>query len=91
MEAAIEPHNQKPAAVWNSGGARYDDISRGIATRLSIACFVSTLNQVNVPLILPREPAGLLASSHGEAQRLRVQTLAPILSWRRAHGQRPQA
>jgi SAM-dependent methyltransferase len=27
----IEPHNHKPAAVWNSGGARYDDISRGIA------------------------------------------------------------
>ena len=31
MEGAIESHNQKPAAVWNSGGARYDDISRGIA------------------------------------------------------------
>lgn len=31
MTGAIEPHNQKPAAVWNSGGARYEDISRGIA------------------------------------------------------------
>lgn len=31
MVGTIEPHNQKPAAVWNSGGARYDDISRGIA------------------------------------------------------------
>ena len=31
MEASIQQHNQKPAAVWNSGGARYDDISRGIA------------------------------------------------------------
>lgn len=31
MEAAIEPHNQKTAFVWNSGGARYEDISRGIA------------------------------------------------------------
>jgi len=31
MTGAIEPHNQKPAAVWNSAGARYEDISRGIA------------------------------------------------------------
>src|SRR3954471_13114934 len=28
---AIQPHNQKPASVWNSGGANYDEISRGIA------------------------------------------------------------
>lgn len=31
MSGAIEPHNEKPAAVWNAGSARYDDISRGIA------------------------------------------------------------
>ncbi len=31
MSGVIEPHNQKPAAVWNSGGAQYEDISRGIA------------------------------------------------------------
>jgi 2-polyprenyl-3-methyl-5-hydroxy-6-metoxy-1,4-benzoquinol methylase len=31
MAVAIEPHNAKPAAVWSCGGARYDDISRGIA------------------------------------------------------------
>jgi SAM-dependent methyltransferase len=30
-EAAIQPHNAKPASVWSSGGARYDQISRGIA------------------------------------------------------------
>lgn len=28
---AIQPHNAKPAAVWSSGGANYDQISRGIA------------------------------------------------------------
>ena len=27
----IQPHNERPAAVWNSGGAHYDAISRGIA------------------------------------------------------------
>lgn len=27
----IQPHNQRPAAVWNSPGERYDEISRGIA------------------------------------------------------------
>ena len=27
----IQPHNQKPSAVWSSGGAGYDQISRGIA------------------------------------------------------------
>ena len=30
-EAAIQPHNAKPASVWSSGGPRYDQISRGIA------------------------------------------------------------
>jgi SAM-dependent methyltransferase len=30
-EAAIQPHNTKPASVWSSGGPRYDQISRGIA------------------------------------------------------------
>jgi ubiquinone/menaquinone biosynthesis C-methylase UbiE len=28
---AIQPHNARPAAVWSSGGASYDAISRGIA------------------------------------------------------------
>src|SRR4051794_12513052 len=27
----IQPHNQRPAAVWSAGGADYDAISRGIA------------------------------------------------------------
>lgn len=31
VEAAIQSHNAKPANVWSSGGARYDQISRGIA------------------------------------------------------------
>ncbi|WP_407521257.1 class I SAM-dependent methyltransferase [Methylobacterium oryzisoli] len=29
--SGIQPHNEKPASVWNSGGARYNEISRGIA------------------------------------------------------------
>ena len=29
--ASIQPHNERPAAVWSSGGADYDRISRGIA------------------------------------------------------------
>jgi SAM-dependent methyltransferase len=28
---AIQPHNERPATVWSSGGADYDQISRGIA------------------------------------------------------------
>jgi len=31
MTGVIQAHNQKSAAVWNSGGAYYEDISRGIA------------------------------------------------------------
>src|SRR5262245_51554983 len=27
----IQPHNQRPAAVWSTGGQDYDEISRGIA------------------------------------------------------------
>ncbi|CAO3418994.1 class I SAM-dependent methyltransferase [Azospirillum doebereinerae] len=30
-EPRIQPHNERPAAVWNSAGDRYDEISRGIA------------------------------------------------------------
>lgn len=29
--SAIQTHNERPAAVWSSGGADYDQISRGIA------------------------------------------------------------
>ena len=32
--AGIQPHNEKPAAVWSSGGADYDQISRGIANSI---------------------------------------------------------
>lgn len=31
MTGTIEPHNQKSAVVWNSGGALYEEISHGIA------------------------------------------------------------
>jgi len=34
MEERIEPHNKKPAAVWGSGGAAYDAISRQIGSAL---------------------------------------------------------
>jgi SAM-dependent methyltransferase len=42
MSASIQPHNQKPASVWNSGGERYEEISRGIAD--SIEHCVTRLN-----------------------------------------------
>lgn len=35
MTAIIQPHNQKPAAVWGSGGAAYEEISRQISTALA--------------------------------------------------------
>ena len=31
MRYEIQPHNARPAGIWNSGGARYNEISRGIA------------------------------------------------------------
>jgi SAM-dependent methyltransferase len=31
MSNAIQTHNQRPAAVWSSGGALYDEVSRGIS------------------------------------------------------------
>lgn len=27
----VQPHNEKSATVWSSGGANYDQVSRGIA------------------------------------------------------------
>lgn len=34
MLDVIEPHNERPAAVWSSGGRAYDEISRQIASAL---------------------------------------------------------
>jgi SAM-dependent methyltransferase len=34
MRGKVEAHNQRPAAVWNSGGDAYDDISHQIASAL---------------------------------------------------------
>ena len=31
IDGKIQQHNERPAAVWSSGGKAYDDISRGIA------------------------------------------------------------
>lgn len=31
MNGRIQPHNERPAAVWSTGGKHYDEISRGIA------------------------------------------------------------
>ncbi len=33
-KATIQPHNERPAAVWSAGGKDYDQISRGIADSL---------------------------------------------------------
>ncbi|HXY05302.1 MAG TPA: class I SAM-dependent methyltransferase [Burkholderiaceae bacterium] len=34
MHKPIQPHNERPAAVWSSGGLAYDEISRQIASAL---------------------------------------------------------
>jgi 2-polyprenyl-3-methyl-5-hydroxy-6-metoxy-1,4-benzoquinol methylase len=34
IEASIQPHNERPAAVWSSGGDAYDSVSRQIGTAL---------------------------------------------------------
>ncbi|MFH6786258.1 MULTISPECIES: class I SAM-dependent methyltransferase [Methylobacterium] len=35
MSDGIQPHNVGPAGIWNSGGGRYDAISRGIADSIA--------------------------------------------------------
>ena len=35
----IQPHNERPAAVWSTGGADYDRISRGIADSIDHCVF----------------------------------------------------
>lgn len=37
MSETIQPHNQRSATVWSSGGAAYDRISRGIADAIEHA------------------------------------------------------
>src|SRR6185369_8377915 len=31
MNGTIQPHNERPAAIWSAGGKDYDEISRGVA------------------------------------------------------------
>lgn len=35
MPSTIQPHNERVAAVWSSGGSDYDNISRGIADSIA--------------------------------------------------------
>ena len=35
MPASIQTHNQRPAAVWSSGGADYDQVSSGISDSIA--------------------------------------------------------
>jgi SAM-dependent methyltransferase len=35
MQSTIQPHNERVASVWNSGGSDYDNISRGIADSIA--------------------------------------------------------
>ena len=37
--SAVQPHNERPAAVWSSGGRHYDAISRGIADSIEHCVF----------------------------------------------------
>jgi SAM-dependent methyltransferase len=37
VATGIQPHNEKPAAVWSAGGRHYDAISRGIADSIEHA------------------------------------------------------
>lgn len=37
MTGRIQPHNQRPSAVWSTGGHEYDQISRGIADSIEHA------------------------------------------------------
>lgn len=37
--SAVQPHNERPAAVWSSGGAHYNEISRGIADSIEHCVF----------------------------------------------------
>jgi SAM-dependent methyltransferase len=39
MGGTVQPHNERPAAVWSSGGKHYDEISRGIADSIEHCVF----------------------------------------------------
>jgi SAM-dependent methyltransferase len=66
----IQPHNERPAAVWSSGGTGYDQISRGIAD--SIEHCVLRLNP------RPGERILDLATGTGWTSRLLVRRGAKV-------------
>ncbi len=37
VKGKVQPHNERPAAVWSSGGPAYDEVSRGIADSIEHA------------------------------------------------------
>ena len=69
MDTPIQAHNQKPASVWNSGGARYEEISRGIADSIEHACCASPANRVNASWTWQPAQGGPRGSLRDEALR----------------------
>jgi cyclopropane fatty-acyl-phospholipid synthase-like methyltransferase len=90
MDGKIQQHNERPAAVWSSGGKDYDQISRGIAD--SIEHCVMRLD--------PKPGARILDLSTGTGWTSRLvarrgaavsaQTSPPICSRRREPRRKPK-
>jgi ubiquinone/menaquinone biosynthesis C-methylase UbiE len=70
-KAAIQPHNERSAAVWSAGGRAYDEISRGIAD--AIEHCVLRLNP------LPGERILDLSTGTGWTSRLVAQRGASVV------------
>ena len=71
MTKAIQPHNERSAAVWSAGGRDYDEISRGIAD--AIEHCVLRLNP------LPGERILDLSTGTGWTSRLVAQRGASVV------------
>ena len=80
----IQQHNERPSAVWSSGGSDYDEISRGIAD--AIEHCVLRLNPQpgeRIPRSGPPPLAGLAASWRDGAPRSSAPTSRAICSRQR--------
>ena len=89
VTGSIQPHNERPQAVWNSGGAAYDEISRQIASALEhCVCRLDPRPGERVARLPRPAPAGPLGCWPLAASRWSGSTWLPNSSRARGRSRR---
>ena len=79
MIGTVQPHNERPAVVWGSGGNDYDQISKGIAD--SIEHCVMRLDPRPGERILDRSRIRSPGRGSSRMTQCSMESAIPLLIW----------